>query len=400
MKATVVWFTFFFLCFKSAAHAQCISNPDFAEYCDSVVVNNSGCETFNQNCAGGWIRSHGTPEIEVPNANNPLDNYAYMWAAVKTLGFEGEGIFNSYNFVENQSYTIRIRANMVTQGNAGSFRIYLTNALVQGSSSWCGFAVPSIPNDQLQFIAENFSRNQGWQTYEYTFTANKNFTQIWVYPYTTSTSQLNLSVDFIRLCPTSCLGTKFYTQGVLPPGATQYGNIYIGSSYGGSGTVTVSGTSQTSMIAANEVRIKHDFWATVSSGSFIVKIQQCADPETINYPDDLRPNYNITEGPDSIDNGITIKDEGEYSSESPNQVSSVYPNPTAGKLAVEFFAKSNKVKVKLLTSTGAILSTYEKQFVQSGRQRFEVDVSKFTPGTYFLQIIDGDQLISRQFVKL
>lgn len=77
--------------------------------------------------------------------------------------------------------------------------------------------------------------------------------------------------------PDSCLGTITYNTGVVPGGVTKAGYINAGSTAGtgGSGTVTIHQDQTTSLIAAQEINLKPEFQASVTSGTFTASINPC-----------------------------------------------------------------------------------------------------------------------------
>lgn len=74
---------------------------------------------------------------------------------------------------------------------------------------------------------------------------------------------------------------------------------------------------------------------------------------------------------------------------------SLYPNPTNGIVNVQLndFAKTKNVQLQVVDVHGAILQTWK---VEQGTQSTQLDLSKFAPGMYFLQIESNGELIQQE----
>ncbi len=79
----------------------------------------------------------------------------------------------------------------------------------------------------------------------YTFTANKNYTQLWIFPDAINESSIvngpnEYMMRFfdVYACP-SCVNKIVYNNGTLPTGTTTAGNIDAGSTAGSGGSGTV-----------------------------------------------------------------------------------------------------------------------------------------------------------------
>src|ERR1051326_2813753 len=278
-KHIILYVALLFFLINNFVYSQCLVNSNFATFCGTTVYY-GGCPTFDSPCLDNWGRSHGTPQILVDPGIPPKMvpfNYAYMWASVSGGTLYGEGLFASYTFFANHSYKITVTAQAT--GSTGSFLVYATTGLSEHVPSGCGDLIP-VPLTQ-QWIMQNYPViNQTWQTYTISFVPTANYTQLWIYPVTTSTTQYNLDVSYVDVC-TDCseTGIIIYNNGVVPSGNSKAGNIYAGSSagIGGAGTVTISPTVSTSLHAVNLVQFKSEFHATVSTGTFSAKIVSCSD---------------------------------------------------------------------------------------------------------------------------
>lgn len=102
------------------------------------------------------------------------------------------------------------------------------------------------------------------------------------------------------------------------------------------------------------------------------------DPECITEPMAI----DITENPNT---GINVFTE--------NINVSVYPNPTHGLLYIELSRYNNPVDLMIYDSYGR---TVVKHLLQSERNSY--DLSKLAPGTYFVRLQSGDNIISKKIL--
>jgi hypothetical protein len=362
---------------ESISTSGCLINGDFDQYCGNTV-NIFGCPTFDAGCVPNWTRSHGTPQIMTPGPA-ATDNLAYMWYAGSQSG--GEGIFASYTFQRFQPYSVRVRLN-APGTTGGSIFIYAANSMTQGALTNCGDPIPSVPSKSL--IAQINEFNVGWKEYTFSFTPSDNtYSQLWIYPFTTSSAQFDLYVDYIFPCPDTCNGTVYYNNGVVPSGVTRAGNIFTGSSAGsgGSGLVTVSPTASTDLVASNQIQWLPDFNATVSSGSFVSEIVPCNGlaARLAN-----RPNTDVSRlytRQDSISMAAL------HTALAGNKALSIYPNPVKDKLTIDLTAVSeNRVTISIVNIQGQVVRTIPiTKPVYNAIARYEYDVSGLPQGIYFIK---------------
>src|SRR6185369_1494432 len=137
-------------------------------------------------------------------------------------------------------------------------------------------AIPTVSSSNKQLIGQYNGYTNGTITVEFTFNANADYAQLWIYPQATSNNEYQLGVSRVNVCP-YCSGTIVYNSGTVPTGTTNSGRIDAGSSAGsgGSGTVTVLGTANTTFQAIDEINLVYDFNASVTSGSFSAEIVSC-----------------------------------------------------------------------------------------------------------------------------
>ncbi|HVT84720.1 MAG TPA: T9SS type A sorting domain-containing protein [Chitinophagaceae bacterium] len=380
MKATIISLLVFIFLFSNTSNAQCLENGDFAEFCG---VQPSGCPYFSYPCVPNWKRSHGTPQIMVPDAN-PIDNLAYMWFA-NSNGLRGEGIFASFTFRKNTSYIITIRLNATTAASGQTF-LYAANNMTEGAiTSTCGDPLPTVSSKEL--IGQINEYNLGWKIYTISFTPTSDYSQLWLYPYTTSASQFNLYVDYVFACPDTCTGTVIYNNGQVPVGDTKAGYIYAGSSAGtgGSGIVTVVPDQTTTFIAANEIDLLPDFTATVTSGQFIAKIMGSCDSVILerNNPQDIDVSQFPKDPLDSVEGGSVMVQNGNILNESSMNFK-IYPNPSNGTIFIQPGVRTGeKISIEVLDVNGHILQ--KKENIYDGRQVL-LNASSYKSGYYFVKV--------------
>ncbi|MBS0425386.1 MAG: T9SS type A sorting domain-containing protein [Bacteroidetes bacterium] len=373
--------------------AQCNINGDFDQYCGTNTGSGCGSNTvsfFNTAtppaqvpCVANWYRSHGTPQLFVPGGGAAL-NYAYMWYSSAFPG--GEGIFSNYNFVSGRTYSVSVRIQ--ASNTTGVFRIYAATGIVEPASAPnCGDLIPSIPFKQL--IHESIEPDINmWKTYTYTFTADANYDQLWVHPFTSSGTQYDFYMDYINVCPVdSCTNLAIFNNGVLPIHTTKAGDIAVGSTAGtgGFGNVTINGTTLTDLVAANSIDMLPNFFATVSgSGYFHAEIQSCgiATRRSGGIPDSLR-NVDVNRFKAYQDVIETKKQE------LPDKSITIYPSPTRDYIYIKG-KEASMVNADITLSDMSGRIVYRARNI-SGENYLKIDTRSFNNGIYILQVKSNNQ---------
>lgn len=156
-------------------------------------MNSTAALTVN-----GWNISHGTPTMfgnDCPTSSN--NNSIWMWS----YSGRGEGVYTCYNFQAQRVYTVCLWVRN-TNGvlNGGNLRVLaangLTNVVYPASTT-----VPVPTSSQL--IANTWGNNGTWTQVTYTFTANANYAELWIYPFMANppvnNQQYELQIDDIRV---------------------------------------------------------------------------------------------------------------------------------------------------------------------------------------------------------
>jgi len=395
--------TISFLVLSNQLHSQetCLANGDFTNACG----NTTGiCPTWTDACGDGWVRSHGSPEMKSYLIHpGQYAFYAYMWSRVySTLGLRSEGMFTSYSFLANHSYHVRFRIS--TSNANGSVRFYAASNLTQSAipTGNCGGPVPT-PSPTPQLITQYNGFTNGNVDVDLTFIPTSNYSQIWIYPVATGSVQYDLAVYRVQICP-GCSGTIIYNTGTVPSGETRAGTINVGSSAGtgGSGTVTVSGTQTTTLLATNEIRMLPDFSATVSTGSFSASLLTC------NFD-----NVNRTHV-DSLDIPIETNDESDDSTEDlarshttgakvieqepvvkPGEIN-VYPTVSNGVLNI--VGDPAQLSQSMILVYDPMGRKVYQAMNNSTNRKFLLNLSHMRAGIYLVQIKNSKKIITKRII--
>jgi hypothetical protein len=405
-------------------HGQCLSNGTFSGACTNTIALTGGlCPTWTDACGDGWVRSHGTPQIftyQITNAKVPVTvNGAYMWSAVNSIDGKdyGEGMFTNYAFTAGQIYDIIM--NFSVLGNAlaanGTVYVYAANGMSQSALTACSGLISGVSYSSRQLIGVYSVTANG--SYDYIFppfTANANYSQLWIYPSANSTDQFNLSLTGVYSC-LSCRVGPTYTQNTgLLPVTVNGGDIYAGSSSGsgGSGIVGVQASQATVLNAIDAVYFLPDFQAVITgTGSFTAEI---TPPCTLN----------AYVGP------IVLSDKNEivHHAVPPNIMDSLagiaaatHPSSTkTNTIANQDSQKDNfsdKIRVFPTVSTGTVtVSGSSDVFTnsdilvadESGRVVYRshiaeatsltLDLSKFKNGFYILQLKSNSGVVAQKII--
>jgi hypothetical protein len=375
MKTTTLYYLFFFLISQKLVNAQCLQDADFESFCGTARTATCGGKTFDPTCLPGWHRSHGTPEIFVPGPQ-AINNYCQMWFG-NLNGLIGEGIFADFSFKKHNAYSIHFRANAYNPNVTGQYFLYAANNIPDGTlTNSCGDALPTVNSKEL---IHQYGNNSDWTEYTISYIPTADYAQLWIYPYTTSSTQFNLNLDFITVCP-DCDATIIYNaNGQIPIGETKAGYIYAGSSAGtgGSGTVNIFADQLTTLTAVNEIRLLPEFDASVAfSGEFDARIESCAGANT------RRGGLQNRRGP------ATLPNEDKISSIAPNRFL-IYPNPSVDKVNIEFnFLTSTRINIQLLNSIGLVVKEISSLSSETGTRHFTLDMANLPNGAYFIEMID------------
>ena len=166
-------------------------NPDFAvkDVADATDLNNA----LWKGNVSGWQASHGTPSLFAAiNDTSVLDHSVWMWS----YSGKGEGIFADATFTKNTHYHASMWVRTNPETHPGSFYVKLANGLHSD-----GGKPPSVASQQTVYTGGMVFTNATVATFN--FTADADFSQLWIYPNWTGTdqrTQAELRVGSVMVC--------------------------------------------------------------------------------------------------------------------------------------------------------------------------------------------------------
>ncbi|HTE30679.1 MAG TPA: T9SS type A sorting domain-containing protein [Chryseolinea sp.] len=429
--------TLVLLFFQSNLHAQCNVDNNFDQYCGSVITKGGG-ETFSDDCLVGWMPSHGTPQVlnfdPFPARHRPIYNVVYMWSERYDEGTRGEGILASYTFKKDHKYKVSLRyyVTLAFPGNPSDAHFELKAAQnIHRPSTWkTGNHLPSADRQQSISIVTD-KNNPDWKNADFTFSADNDYNEFWIYPFTSNVNKYNLYVDYIYVCRDECTDSIYYKQGTVLSSEPRSGSIYIGSSYGGSGTVTVSATANTVVTAGTEVVIDPEFETGITSGSFIAQIDPCPgqvetrpdDDSTLDmgagpFPvetdtstwtqADLEDEYGPGQRQVYVPTGQEVQDstgaaKPGTSIDGINRKSGliVYPNPARSQVSIQFYSEAEgRIRIQMFNSVGVAVREVNGTADGKGPANVNWNVQNLPNGIYIIQVTDArGRSITRRFQK-
>jgi hypothetical protein len=307
-------------------------------------------------------------------------------------------MYTAFAFQAHHSYDVRVFFN--TNGGDGSLLVYAANGLTIHADDACGDAIPSISSKQL--IGQYAGVTNTTVDHTFSFTADNNYTQLWIFPSGTTGTQINLDLYEIFSCP-SCTATLVYNTGTIPAGESAAGTISAGSSAGtgGSGTVIVPTGQSSTLTATNEVDLLPSFQASVTgSGSFTAQIVPCDLSSNVATQSTPLDTVTITNPSQPIELNSTAKPTiGQPSSLSANGLSPVKLQvyPTAGTGVVMITGSlSDLENADIMVSDEAGRNVYRSHNAEN--TTIQLDLGNLKNGLYFLQIRQGAKISNQKII--
>lgn len=381
------------LSFSLRLSAQ-INNGSFTNVIDGIVPCDIHAFTFaptasahiHEGCVpGGWYVSHGTPEIVWDDADGNLNYFAHTWAGDFELNNDhgSEGIFQyCETFKEGKAYILnmKIRSNDPMDPTSSAVvdrvKVELVNGLNHSTvidlspppGSSYNTPVISSSNRQVIFQSNNFS-SFNWYSIGFLFIPDQDYRNIWFHP-EEDNGFVNLFFDDIQLyCP---LNQTYSNTSNLPWYTSR--SDYIRTLPGRGGVNVLSG-QDINFTAGNYIELNPGFYATDGS-KFYAYIAGCDNP--VCYDADylrLAP--------------------GEPEEEQVSDEITLFPNPTHGQVTLTSGAFDGQTVVQLKDHTGRLLS----EIKGSSGTTFELDLSGFSNGMYFIHILNGNEVSIRKVIK-
>ena len=69
----------------------------------------------------------------------------------------------------------------------------------------------------------------------------------------------------------------------------------------------------------------------------------------------------------------------------------LYPNPATEKVYIDILTEIGaNVDIKIFSTEGKLIKECVSDSFATGKQTFEIDLSQFNPGVYFVKVVNGD----------
>ena len=319
----------------------------------------------------GWYVSHGSPSLTSQTPPTGGATAVWMWS----YSSGGEGIFTCYKFQSGQTYTICLwvkNTNAVTNGN---LIVKAANGLSQSFSS-----LPTPTSFQL--ISDSFTYSPTWTQVQYTFTANQNYNQLWVYPFATFNPnggpQYELEVDMIS---DSCARTTAPCNFTPSFGKSGCNPIQFTDASTGSGTSVAWFWDFGDGTFSNEQNPLHSFSAIGNYQTCLTVIRRAQDGSTCC--DQYCANVQVDCKPDDLSIGKPL---------SPQNID-IFPNPADDKLMVTIRELRNP-QISLTDINGRIL--VEGKSLGAGQ--FYLDVRSLSTGIYIVNVKSDEGVYNKKVV--
>lgn len=362
----------------------------------SSCTNVSGGVCPDMSCTG-WNSSHGDPNIDVGHvdlscAHNPF-NYFYTW--YRSDISKGEGIYHAYTFTGCQSYKVTVVADVA--GGTGQIFVYAARGITTQVND-CGGTIQAVSDKELIGIISP-ATNGGCQPFPICYTPTSGYTQIWLYPSSTSMPQYSALIKSVEVCvDNTCTGggDLIFNTGVIPATTHTAMNVQAGSSAGtgGAGTVTVSSTGTTILQGVQTVYLKGEFQASVTSGTFIARNVPCST--VLHRPAVNQPNSAVIDNPpaDSI--------AAYYAKKLPklsliDDEVRIYPSPGKGVINVELNGSytTSSANISILNASGVQVMAFHNQQVKN---RMRMDLGTLSNGLYFVKLVLKEKTITKKII--
>lgn len=382
--------------FLGQLHAQDCYFSDFNNLsCIMTTAPGIACPSWNGSC-GGWVKSHGTPILGTVTLTDPTTGITAPFGEIFMFGgaTEGEGMFRAYPFQSGQSYDVRL-VFISTSTNPGEVNIFAANGLTEHTLGSCSNGVPVVPKQQIGPYSGN---TNGVKTdVTFSFTANNNYSQLWIYPDGTGDQgdhQYNLILLSVFVCRSCIIPKRIFNTGVLPAGTTSAGTIQAGSTAGsgGSGTVVVAAGQTTTLVATQEVDVLQNFSASASGGGvFNIQLAPCSGVNTLalSVPDSA-----VIANPRQFESDLIAEQMGQSDQLAVSKLQ-VAPSISTGAFTITGSAADlGNANIVVTDASGRLVYRLHN----NDDTRIDLNLGKWGTGIYFLQIRNGTNVTTKKLI--
>lgn len=204
-------------------------------------------------------------------------------------------------------------------------------------------------------------------------------------------------IDFIRVwtrldCQ-QVINICNYNQTITDPTVITGNSITIGGSNCNS---TLKNGEYLKLIATDYILLEQGF-NTENGSNLSTNIVDCPGPETkmTNYQNQSDSSLHIISTIEPDNNNLSNKNVYASIENPPLLYTKIYPNPTEGKITIEFVGKIEQyIKIELISSTGQLV--FSKEHILE--KNINIDISKLPKGSYFLKGTFGNNTISDKII--
>ena len=156
--------------------SNCININTGFEDCQGDPPTGNNINPWINYALVNWSVSHGTPTQTLGYGNNSIIGM-WMWSH----SGKGEGLYTKHRFTEGNTYKVSFDILMDKEAKPSSkFNVQLANGLTARFEDDTSIPQPASTQPVVKLIWDD---SGSWQTVTVTFTANDNYTQLWLYPF-------------------------------------------------------------------------------------------------------------------------------------------------------------------------------------------------------------------------
>lgn len=374
------------LVYAQSNDSNCI-NPPSTIINPSLNTNGSVLGDMNDgnpaNTVEAWFVSHGTPSLSQNAPTNGGQNSIWMWShnIFQTTDPSGEGIYTCYKFEQGQTYTVCLWARNTNQVDSGKLMILAANGLTPQTAS----NVPILSSSQI--ISNTYFHSAEWTEVSFTFTADSNYNQLWIYPdynegiFYFGDPQYELEVDLITI--NECCSTNEYCE---------FQALFDTED---SCSNPVQFTDLSNGAAGSAVAWEWDFGD--GNHSIINNPEHSYDEPgiyhvclTVTWMDDYKENSCCQKYCKEIE----VCERVSVNEKNRNKNISIFPNPATSIVQINTNGIYNS-KIKVFDINGKE-KTKQIEMYSEGESSFSLNTRTLIPGVYFIEIYTNNGKIYRE----